>query len=1179
MKTSIFCQKLRNELILLGYSFKALKCHNLLAITGLLAIMVIDALCGELGLRETKELLQYKALELYAPMIGILLFSDLIAQEFETRRGDLLRSCAMGFTAVILRKLAHGLIFLSITFLFALLIWRVCFARADVFFALGVALPGAVYFGMIGLFAATLSQKSITGYLAGFTALAVSYLGNVCAPLEFLTFAVKKQYDNLRFFEDANWLIAKFFFVVMALVLIHLIILTVRRPQLLRKVGLGTPVVLIVVYGILNAVWESEPKTHPRYASPALLLDVRQNEDSLVITTAQHVQDWENTRRKDSTEFKAHEYRLANGIWSKRQESPYPGPTASLKLQNISVEARIEPSDKTIDATATLSSLINTDKTDTLCFHLPWEFTVASVKVNDKQADFSKYSDLVVVKPGQYFVEDESVQIEVCYNGVFVPFKKRDEIFRAEYIKTNRWLPYLWMNYNEDFSLNATVWLPANFQAVSKEIIEEDAGYKAHRIELPHCNNYHTSLYAGKFHRYEDKTGKVPISVFSFSNNAQQARQIIQRCRSSIEYFESVYAPFPYTYLAVADDPYQQSGGMASPALIKMQSVQWAPENRHQFLNVYIPHEVAHQWWGGGYPKWVCEGLAVMSNVAFLDHENNELGKHMILSDLNHFFERGKFMGPTQPLQSDRNPYTFYTRAFYLFNTLYQELGAKQFMQMLSSYYLQTAFGHDFAQEACAEKLISIINNQCKPSLQNFVKIWIETNQTFDPELTALHVDKIDSKYRVTAQLQHNGEIRQPVVIRFTMRDGSKRDIKWNAHEETLQASWNFEQSVVSAQLNPDLECLDWNRSNNSAKVAPKSRADALVSPAVEKRPSGWQTYTSAHGLPSEDVRCLIVDQKARVHAGFENCRSSKSMLAYSHNQPLPDATWCAPEDIPRISKIYAIAEGPEHDMWLFGAKAQEQNANRLFHLSPTGVKEWTLKEVPLVQQPYIGVDSKFKSNPNSNSNIAGYHVYTILPISATQVWLGTDHGITKFDPTTGQTAHFTQENSELPGNDVFSMMCDSQGAIWAGTNRGVAVFETNDWQAKPELGKDMIIAMTADQNGNRWFGAYRRGLIQQTRDQIILHTPNNSALRHTMILSLAAAPSGIIWVGTPEGLSCFNGSESYSLTTKNSGLPSNQIKALAVEQNRLWIGTDRGISRFELAERPEKQYALLETK
>ena len=65
------------------------------------------------------------------------------------------------------------------------------------------------------------------------------------------------------------------------------------------------------------------------------------------------------------------------------------------------------------------------------------------------------------------------------------------------------------------------------------------------------------------------------------------------------------------------------------------------------------------------------------------------------------------------------------------------------------------------------------------------------------------------------------------------------------------------------------------------------------------------------------------------------------------------------------------------------------------------------------------------------------------------------------------------------------------------------------------------------------------------------------------MILSLAAAPNGDLWVGTPDGLNRIHNGVVTSFTSAD-GLPDDFIRSLLVDADgSLWIGTRRGLAHW----------------
>ncbi|MGY8988500.1 MAG: hypothetical protein ACKVG7_08075, partial [Flavobacteriales bacterium] len=83
--------------------------------------------------------------------------------------------------------------------------------------------------------------------------------------------------------------------------------------------------------------------------------------------------------------------------------------------------------------------------------------------------------------------------------------------------------------------------------------------------------------------------------------------------------------------------------------------------------------------------------------------------------------------------------------------------------------------------------------------------------------------------------------------------------------------------------------------------------------------------------------------------------------------------------------------------------------------------------------------------------------------------------------------------------------------------------------------------------------------LIAQSGDKNIFITPN-SLIPEINITTIATDNTGLNWIGTLNGLICYNGRRSHTITTKNSKLPSNKILCIEIINNTNYIGTSEGL-------------------
>ncbi len=149
-------------------------------------------------------------------------------------------------------------------------------------------------------------------------------------------------------------------------------------------------------------------------------------------------------------------------------------------------------------------------------------------------------------------------------------------------------------------------------------------------------------------------------------------------------------------------------------------------------------------------------------------------------------------------------------------------------------------------------------------------------------------------------------------------------------------------------------------------------------------------------------------------------------------------------------------------------------------------------------------------------------------------LWVACQYtGVHKFNGSSWQ--NYNTGNSGLLGDIALSVDMDSQGVLWMGTAGWDGPMEQNGALAKFD--------------GTTWTNYYL----------------SNSGLIDDDNLKVAVDSDDIIWVGTEEGLSRFDGiSDWTSYHTGNSGLVENHVKAIAFAANGdKWFGTLGGISRL----------------
>ncbi len=173
----------------------------------------------------------------------------------------------------------------------------------------------------------------------------------------------------------------------------------------------------------------------------------------------------------------------------------------------------------------------------------------------------------------------------------------------------------------------------------------------------------------------------------------------------------------------------------------------------------------------------------------------------------------------------------------------------------------------------------------------------------------------------------------------------------------------------------------------------------------------------------------------------------------------------------------------------------------------------------------------------------------------------------------------FNITNSPLVSDTINDVGMDDSGNLYIGSSEGVGVWHpANDafWGDEPlmfdeekfSLSSNRVLSLAVDQERKgTWFGL-ENGLVfyQKPNWEII---PNHQiGCRLCLINEIDVHADGAIWLATSEGVMSFDGQNWINFTKQYPGIESEHILSLYFQnrktENRLWVGTIKGISIFD---------------
>jgi len=157
-------------------------------------------------------------------------------------------------------------------------------------------------------------------------------------------------------------------------------------------------------------------------------------------------------------------------------------------------------------------------------------------------------------------------------------------------------------------------------------------------------------------------------------------------------------------------------------------------------------------------------------------------------------------------------------------------------------------------------------------------------------------------------------------------------------------------------------------------------------------------------------------------------------------------------------------------------------------------------------------------------------------------------------------------------GKDRFKdILVDAQNIFWGGTDNGLYIIDsmgqinTIYQEDIPDiLNKNIIHTIVEDRSKNIWIGTSEGVACWNGKTWKAYY--QKDGLADNSVTSIVADEQNNIWLGTYNGLSFFDG-EKFETYQVSEGLISNEISELAYDFNQkyLWIGTIAGLSKLDL--------------
>jgi len=202
----------------------------------------------------------------------------------------------------------------------------------------------------------------------------------------------------------------------------------------------------------------------------------------------------------------------------------------------------------------------------------------------------------------------------------------------------------------------------------------------------------------------------------------------------------------------------------------------------------------------------------------------------------------------------------------------------------------------------------------------------------------------------------------------------------------------------------------------------------------------------------------------------------------------------------------------------------------------------------------------------NMGSGLLSNQVFCLAEIQDKEIWMGTDQGICVWKK--GRVVRMYRKEDGLPDNTVYHINRDRLGNIWIATSKGVCRLRKDEIVSYADGGiPHEVFSSLEDKWGRIWF-ATSNGLFFYDQGEFIL-VPISGAPGAHNVVSLVTEADSMLWIGTENGAYRLNLANfrpdrrfQYEHYTQKDGLPSMECNANAAfydSQGNIWIGTVEG--------------------
>lgn len=223
---------------------------------------------------------------------------------------------------------------------------------------------------------------------------------------------------------------------------------------------------------------------------------------------------------------------------------------------------------------------------------------------------------------------------------------------------------------------------------------------------------------------------------------------------------------------------------------------------------------------------------------------------------------------------------------------------------------------------------------------------------------------------------------------------------------------------------------------------------------------------------------------------------------------------------------------------------------------------------------PRSNTFTQYQHSDLGNHGISSNHIVSLFQDEGEVIWIGTFHGINKWNPNLDNFTTYRQRRSRSNSNYVTAFAQQDANQLWVGSHNGLSrvdlgtgLIEQISTAKDPIRGLNdhRIFALQFDQQGGLWIGTMVGGLnyLAPAANRITQPFAEHQGAVPTGVTSLLVDRTGTLWIGTfASGLFAYDNNRK-TLVQYLPGDGGNSISSASIlslledTDGNVWIGTN----------------------